>query len=254
MFLSCRPASFGPAADEAFGHLAEWGVRFVEIGLPKPEGAQSLQETLQRHGLMVGSMQVAVDLGDAALPERVGEAARRVREQFGATRIFTSAHAGKLGLDAAYDALRRVGDAVDPHGVTVMLETHPDLGTSGAVAAATMRAVNHPRIRVNWDPANVYFYNEHCDGRAEFDLAAPFLGGVHLKDTGGGFRSWDFPALGEGMVDFRYMLKKLESSGFDGPCTMEIEGVKGEQLSREQYVERVRKSVDYLRGLGYFRS
>ena len=254
MFLSCRPASFGPAADEAFGHLAEWGVRFVEIGLPKPEGAQSLQETLQRHGLMVGSMQVAVDLGDAALPERVGEAARRVREQFGATRIFTSAHAGKLGLDAAYDALRRVGDAVDPHGVTVMLETHPDLGTNGAVAAATMRAVNHPRIRVNWDPANVYFYNEHCDGRAEFDLAAPFLGGVHLKDTGGGFRSWDFPALGEGMVDFRYILKKLEASGYDGPCTMEIEGVKGEQLSREQYVERVRKSVDYLRGLGYFRS
>lgn len=253
MFLSCRPASFGQAGDEAYGHLAEWGVRFVEISMPKAENAARVQEDLQRHGLSVGSMQVAVDLGDVDLPERMDEAARRVREQFGSTRIFTSAHAGKLSLETAYDALRRVGDAAGRHGVTVMLETHPDLGTSGAVAAVTMRAVDHPHVRINWDPANVYFYNERCDGRAEFDQAVPYLAGVHLKDTGGGFRSWDFPALGEGVVDFQYILKRLVDIGFDGPCTMEIEGVKGEKLSREQYVERVRKSVDHVRGLGYFR-
>jgi len=252
MFLSCRPSSFGSATPQAYEHLAAWGVRHVEIALPKPEDSERIRGELQRHGLTAGSIQVGTDVGNPELAQHFVEAARRVREEFGARYIFTSAHAGKHGLQAAYEALTRAGDAAARHGVTIVLETHPDLGTNGAVAAVTMRAVNHPNVRVNWDPANVYYYNENCDGRREFDLALPYVAAVHLKDTGGGFHAWDFPALGEGVVDFGYILGRLKETGFRGPCTMEIEGVKDERLTPGQYVARVQKSVEHLRALGYF--
>ena len=252
MFLSCRPGSFRGAREQADAYLSAWGVRHVEIALPEPEDTEQIQRELQRYGLTAGSLQVRTDVADPELTQHFAEAARRVREEFGARYIFTSVHAGEHGMEAAYAALVRAGDAVAGHGVTIVLETHPDLGTNGTVAAATMRAVNHPHVRVNWDPANVYFYNENCDGRREFDLALPYIAALHLKDTGGGFRSWDFSALGEGVVDFAYILGRLRETGFDGPCTMEIEGVRGERLTPEQYVTRVEKSVAYLRSLGYF--
>ena len=252
-FLSCRPGSFGSAADQAFEHLASWGVRHVEIPLPKPEDTPRVQAELSRHGLSAASVQVGTDVGNPDLGQHFSAAARRAKEEFGARYIFTSAHAGKHGLQAAYEALTRAGDAAAEHGVTIVLETHPDLGTNGAVAAVTMRAVNHPHVRVNWDPANVYYYNENCDGPREFEQALPFIGAVHLKDTGGGFHAWDFPALGEGVVDFAYILRRLVETGFSGPCTMEIEGVKDERLTPGQHVARVKKSIEHLRGLGYFR-
>jgi len=248
--LSCRPGSFGKAEREAFAHLAEFGVRYVEIELPKPADLPGVQAALARHGLAVASVQAAIDLGSATAAEEMGAVARRAREEFGARYIFTSAQAGQRDLQECYAALRRAGDAVAAHGVTLVLETHPDLGTNGAVAAATMRAVGHPNVRVNWDPANVYFYNEGCDGRREFDQALPFVGAVHLKDTGGGYRAWDFGALGSGVVDFPYILRRLLERGFTGPCTMEIEGREGEALTAAEAVARVRDSVQYIRGLG----
>ncbi len=252
-FLSCRPGSFGKAAAQAFEHLAAWGVRHVEIGLPAPADNDRVQADLARHGLHAGSIQVPIDLSDPDIATSIGTAARRAHQEFGAHHLFTSAHAGKRPLPDCYAALRRAGDAAAQHDCTLILETHPDLGTNGHVAAETMRAVDHPNVRVNWDPANVYYYNENCDGRAEFDLAVPYLGGVHLKDTGGGFHKWDFPALGQGVVDFGYILGRLKEIGFRGPCTIEIEGVQGETLTPEQYVDRVRQSIDHLRSLGYFR-
>ena len=252
LFLSCRPGSFGSAAAQAYEHLAAWGVRHVEIALPRPEDAAAASADLAAHHLSAASVQVGVDVANPDLAQHIGEAARRAKEEFGARYIFTSAHAGKHGLSVAYEALTKAGDAAARHGVTIVLETHPDLGTNGSVAAVTMRAVNHPHVRVNWDPANVYYYNENCDGRREFEQALPFIAAVHLKDTGGGFHAWDFPGIGEGVVDFPHMLRRLSETGFQGPCTLEIEGVKDERLTPGQYVARVQKSVDYLRGLGYF--
>jgi sugar phosphate isomerase/epimerase len=253
-FLSCRPGSFGKAEPQAFAHLAEFGVRFVEVALPAAGApAAALQADLARHGLRASSLQVPIDLGSATVEADMETAARRAREEFGARYIFTSAHAGKRDREACYEALRRAGDAAGRHDVTIVLETHPDLGTNGTVAAATMRAVGHPHVRVNWDPANVYFYNENCDGRREFDVALPYVGAVHLKDTGGGYRAWDFGELGTGAVDFAHILRRLVETGFAGPCTMEIEGVRGEDLTPEAAALRVRRSVDYIRGLGYLK-
>lgn len=253
-FLSCRPGSFGPAQADAYRYLAEWGVRYVEIPLPAPEHTAAELASLAAHGLRCGSLQVAFDVDEPGMLQRIAESARRASQEFGCRYLFTSVHTGPQGTEQAYGLLRRAGDAVAPHGVTLLLETHPDLGTNGAVTAATMRAIGHPQVRANWDPANVFFYNENTDALAECAQAVPFIGGMHLKDCGGGYQRWDFGTLGQGVVPFPELLHLLLQNGFQGPCTMEIEGVAGEQLTPAQHVDRVRASVAYLRGLGYFPS
>ena len=77
-----------------------------------------------------------------------------------------------------------------------------------------------------------------------------FVGAVHLKDTSGGYRTWYFPALGEGVVDFPRVYRELNAKGFHGPFTMELEGIDGENLTEEGAKERVATSVRYLRGIG----
>ena len=51
----------------------------------------------------------------------------------------------------------------------------------------------------------------------------PYLKHVHLKDTRGGYRDWDFPAVGEGKVDFAAILKILAEKGYTAPFSVEIE-------------------------------
>lgn len=252
MVLSCRPASFHSAADQMFARLADWGVRYVEIPLPEPTKAAAVLEEMRRYGLRAGTVHQSINLQDPALPRVIDEAARRAEQDFGCRFIFTSAQAKELPLPEAYAALQRAGDAAGHHGVTLVLETHPDLITNATVAVQTMRGVNHPYVRVNWDTANVHFYNENVDGLQEMNTVLPWVGTVHLKDTNGGYRAWHFPALGEGNVDFAAILGRLRETGFRGPCAMEIEGVTGEKMTPEEHVDRVRRSVEHLRGLGYF--
>ena len=77
-----------------------------------------------------------------------------------------------------------------------------------------------------------------------------YIGAVHLKDTNGGFREWYFPALGEGVVKFPEIFRILNTRGFYGPWTMELEGIQGETLTEEGAKERVASSVRYLRSIG----
>ena len=252
LLLSCRPGSFGSAAGQALEILPTLGIRAVEVSLPQPAGTTALQRDLARHGLRAASLQVDLDLDHEDVEGHAASLARRAVEEFGTHLLFVSVSTGGKPREQRYEALRRAGDGAGRHGVSFIVETHPDLGTNGQVAAATMAAVNHPHVRVNWDPANVHYYNHELDHRAEFDLVLPHLGGVHLKDTLGGYHAWAFCTLGEGVVDFPHIVSRLVEIGFQGPCTMEIEGVQGEKLTPEQYVGRVRASVDYLRSLGHF--
>ena len=61
--------------------------------------------------------------------------------------------------------------------------------------------------------------------RAEDDLPAiaDRVANVHLKDSRGGKGEWDFPAIGEGHVDFARVLEILRGAGYEGPYAVEVE-------------------------------
>ena len=84
----------------------------------------------------------------------------------------------------------------------------------------------------------------------EFERVVDYVGAVHLKDTNGEYETWHFPALGEGVVNLPAIFKCFADKGANGPYTMELEGIRGEELSRAGVEKRVEDSVDYLRSNG----
>ena len=93
---------------------------------------------------------------------------------------------------------------------------------SSDVTIPLIEKIGRDSIRVNYDTANVEFYSGE---RAVDDLPkiTSYLAHVHLKDTTGGKGNWNFPALGDGIVDFGRVLEILRDAGYAGPYSVEIE-------------------------------
>ena len=89
-----------------------------------------------------------------------------------------------------------MGDIAKKHGVIVALETHPDLGANAAAHLETMRQINHPNVRVNFDTGNITFYNKGTDAVAELKKIIDYVATVELKDHNGQYMDWNFPVLG----------------------------------------------------------
>jgi sugar phosphate isomerase/epimerase len=246
--ISCRPSSYGKYHEQAFSHLAKAGVRYVEIAPPPPDRADDIAGRLKEYGLKPAT--VALPDGLVGKDDRndafLGCAA--FADRWDAKIFFASVSSTALGRETTLRRLRELGDIASERGMTIAMETHPDLVTNGDVALQTMRDLNHPHVRVNFDTANVYYYNHDVDAVAELGKIVDYVASMHIKDTGGGFESWDFPGIGEGVVDFPAALRLLRDHGFQGPLTLEIEGVKGEDLSETEAADRVARSVDNLRG------
>jgi len=249
--IACRIASYGKYQHRAWDHLPQIGISHVEVAYPGPEGVAELARRLADSGLACVSMHDSCQVDD---PAAVEDAKPRLdaAAQLGARICFFSAKANGDVDAAAFDRLRRIGQEASRRGLIVSLETHPPLVTNGSVGRATMRKIDHPNVRINYDTANVYFYNQGADAVEELEKLIEYVASVHLKDTNGGYRQWHFPALGEGVVDFPAIFAALGRRGFDGPYTIELEGIEGVELDEAGQLAQIGRSVEYLRSIGAF--
>ena len=247
--IACNLNSYGKFSQGAYPHLAKIGLRNVEVAAPAPEDVDTVMAELQSHGLTVTSIAAPCDVQDENVVSDF-QACLDAAERIGVKVIFTSAHAGDHDRRAIYERLRGIGENAAPLGIKVCLETHLDLAHNADVALETMRGVNHPNICINFDTGNVYFYNHNVTAVGELKKIINHVGAVHLKDTNGGYRTWHFPALGEGVVDFEEVFQTLNGAGFYGPCAMELEGIEGEDIDEAGVQARMEQSVDYLKSIG----
>lgn len=116
----------------------------------------------------------------------------------------------------ALDALRRLGDTGEKRNTTFASETGTE---DGQPLRAFLDELAHPRIRLNFDPANMTmrgFDVESC-----VRLLGPFIAHTHAKDAqlNGGER-----ALGCGDIDWPRYLGWLRNVGYEGPLVIEREG------------------------------
>lgn len=247
--ISCRRASYRDFEAVAYEHLAGLGVRHVEIAVPPPEQIDATRAELEQWGLSAMTLHGEVDVTSADCAAGV-KAQMPAFDALGVKLMFISCQHGDTPLETVYGRLREAGDVAAEHGVTIVVETHPELFTNGATALKTVTSVNHPNVRVNYDTANVYFYNEGCNGIDELKQIIDYVAAVHLKDTNGQYRTWHFPALGRGIVDFAAHFELLDQAGYAGPYTLEIEGIEGEPDGERQVCDRIAESVGFLRGMG----
>ncbi len=225
--------------------LQKLGIEGVEIGPPAPENVDKVKAELSKHDLTCMSVGGGIDLVNEDGIDKF-DVLLNGAINMGAKLIFASAKASDdVPLEVTYERLRKMGDKAAAHGITISLETHPILCQNGDVGLKTMEGVNHDNVRINFDTANIYYYNENVDAVVELKKVAKYVASVHLKDTDGKLKSFSFPPLGEGIVDFPEVFRILNELGFHGPFTFELESTKGEEMAAA-----LEKSVNHLKETG----
>ena len=252
MPLACRMSSYGKFEEAAWMHLPSIGVHYVFLKVPAPDQVDAIMKRLKECKLTPLVIRGDTDLSkESSVDELAGQLA--ICEKMGVKYMFLSPKHGDASKEIACERLRKAGDIAKLHGVTITLETHRDLGTNADVHIETMKAINHPNVRVNFDTGNISFYNKGGDAAAELKKVIDYVGTMELKDHNLEYETWNFPALGTGKVNFPEILKTLEAHHYQGPVTIEFEGVKGVDLTEEQTKKAIADSVAYLRSLAKFK-
>ena len=220
--------------------------------IPPPEKLDAVKKRLADHGLKVVVLRGDTRFSRANCVDELAvqlETCKKMEVRF----MFLSVKHDGIDKNIVYKRLRQVGDIAKKYGVIVALETHPEFGTNGDVHLETMKHVNHPNIRVNFDTGNIHYYNKDGDAPNELRKIIDYVATVEIKDHDGRYQSWNFPALGRGAVDIPQVLKILKESGYTGPITMEMEGVKGVEMNEAETKKYISDSALHLKSLGKFR-
>jgi sugar phosphate isomerase/epimerase len=262
--LAATTTSYAPyCLEEALAGIAEAGYRHVELTairgviehVPLNPDARTLGRILRllnRYSLTPIALSAHSNL----------TIAKGVKDAFLAIDL-----CARMGIDIMNTAVGGPGDAKEDEtaflknigkladyaaerDITITLEIHGELTATGRKAGRLMRKVNRPNVRINYDTANCEYFG---NVKAEDDLpnALPWLGLSHLKDKIGGGRVWNFPRLGKGHVDFKWILGLLRRGGFTGPCSVEVE-FQGQPWPALADVNRAMKeSRQHLQSLGF---
>jgi len=228
-----------------------------------------LKDLLARDGFRVDSLDV---FGHTGYPGSAEMIKRRIAfaEALGAEIIVLGCHHhdiphsedAKAQADARtfmYAMLRDVGDCAAERNIRIALEIHGGVTENTAEALRTMEEVGRDNVGINFDTANILFYNETLDNAAAAE-ALESLGKhvfhVHLKDIvrGKTKKEHTLPRLGTGEVDFRKVFDILHAVGFYGPFAFEVETFHGATESEDiaPYHEDLLASIEYLRSIGEF--
>lgn len=131
----------------------------------------------------------------------------------------------------------------------LVLETHGKEGRGGDILDI-VQAVGSPRVGINYDTGNVIFYG---DVQPQEDIATCIeqVRMLHLKDKRGGYKVWDFPAIGKGEVDFDAVFKELLEADNKAPFSIEIEFTAEGAKDLAQVNQAVLDSYQYLKNKGF---
>jgi sugar phosphate isomerase/epimerase len=136
-------------------------------------------------------------------------------------------------LPRVADALRALAEQGAEHGVVIGIENEPACNVATAAETAELLGiVDHPNLKVIWDPANALVAGERPfpDGYA----LLPFrrIVHVHAKDCAVSAHVPAWCAVGEGAVDWPGQLRALVHDGYAGWLSLEThwKGPRGDKL------------------------
>ncbi len=138
---------------------------------------------------------------------------------------------------------------LEKYGMDLVLESHGDHAV-GAVLKDITDRVGSDRVGINYDTANVIYYGQ-VRPEEDIDSCMEDVKYMHLKDKAGETREWNFPALGQGNVDFPQIFWKLRQAGNNCPFSIEIEFTPDGPGDLETVNQAVRDSAEYLKGQGF---
>ncbi len=212
-----------------------------------------IRDYIEKRGLSVPSFSGHSNIMD---PERLKDFIKNIElaHFFGAGIIVTSIGEAHLkdrekgGADVIRESLAAITPYLEKYDMLLSLETHGEHGR-GEIIADIIRGLS-PRIGICYDTANVIFYGKVKD-ESDLEASVEAVNYLHIKDKAGSDDVWDFPALGDGYVDFPKLFRVLDDHDNRSSLSIEIEFTAAGAKNLEEVNEAVRKSAEYLKGLGY---
>lgn len=143
-------------------------------------------------------------------------------------------------LQALVESMRYLGDVAGKVGVTLVIENHFNtMAVSARQSIGVVDLIDHPSVGILYDQANLAFtYNE--DFHEAIKLQGRKIKYVHVKDLvfttdQAGFKSSSVShptekernvtsrIVGEGILDWRSIIRELKDHGYDGWLSLEYE-------------------------------
>jgi sugar phosphate isomerase/epimerase len=125
-----------------------------------------------------------------------------------------------------YKNIREVIELADQMDLVICLETHGDLVNSGPSGHELLKKVSSKRIRIGYDPANVFFYSRgKIDPVEDIKYALDDIGIIHFKGVhyDANRRQWGFPDMSQADFDFDKLFRILEEYRYDRMIAIEVE-------------------------------
>ncbi|MCU1417569.1 MAG: hypothetical protein JWP32_1743 [Schumannella sp.] len=149
---------------------------------------------------------------------------------------------------------RELAGEAESLGLRIAIETHGANYATGDAVRGLVERIGSPAVGIAYDTGNTIFYG----GTPPYDDLArslPNVVGIHLKDKAGHPADWNFPALGDGDIDFARLLELLRAgdTGAVVPLSIEIEFTPAGPADVEEVHLAVTRSVGHLLALGYDR-
>ena len=125
-------------------------------------------------------------------------------------------------FDRIVEALRALADQAAPHNVIIGLENeHACNIATGAETARVLAALDHPNLKVVWDPANAVVSGEKAFPEGYGKLPVSRIQHVHAKDCTMDGHKPLWCAIGDGVVGWRGQVDALVRDGYKGWLSLE---------------------------------
>ena len=124
-------------------------------------------------------------------------------------------------IDIIISNLKEVGNYANGTSVMVLMETHGDV-TESALIKKIMDSVNHPKVGLVWDVANMWTITKESPAQV-YSLLKKYIHHTHIKDaklTDGGPQ---YKLMGKGEVPIFEAIDILYKDGFKGYYSFEWE-------------------------------
>lgn len=241
---------------EALSGISRAGFKFVELACVKgwtchfdlesysESEFRDLEKALDSFGLQVVSLSAHSDLASSDGVAYL-QKALRFAQSIGAKVVNTGTIEKEEDKEVFLRNIRSLIRDAEATGIKIGLEIHGDFLKSGEVAQKVVNEIQSPFVGINYDTGNAIFYG---NVRPEEDIISclPWIVHIHLKDKRGGYKVWDFPALGKGEVDFGKILGSLPPEKRSIPISVEIE-FDGKFDHPKEFVDQaVQESFAYL--------
>lgn len=211
------------------------------------DDVKSLKDMLKQYSLIPMSISGHSDLvkseGVEAIKRRI-DLAQRIGAEIVNTK--TGDPSSEEELRSFYKNIGELAEYAADKGIIIALETSGVFFFNGKEAAKILNKINSEYVRLNYDTANVIYY---VDTRPEDDIeyAIDYLAHIHIKDKRGGKGVYDFPALGEGNINFAKIFDILSRHNYKGPISIEIEFDGKGNKPLHEVDKAVRESYEFLK-------